>query len=104
MCEYYEYILASKCGVLYIGVTNDLGRRVFEHREKLFAGFTERYNVSRLVYVESFSDVRDAIAREKQLKGWRRDKKIAMIERDNPTWTDLSAAWSNGRDASTSSA
>ncbi|MCG3148074.1 MAG: hypothetical protein PCFJNLEI_01516 [Verrucomicrobiae bacterium] len=93
MREYFTYILASKSGVLYIGVTNDLTRRLFEHQQKLIAGFTAKYNVNRLVYFESFGDVREAIAREKQLKGWRREKKIALIEHENPTWQDLSAAW-----------
>ncbi len=104
MREYFVYILASKSGVLYIGVTNDLARRMFEHRHKLVLGFTGKYNVSRLVYFESFGDIRDAIAREKQLKGWRREKKVALIERENPIWRDLSDPWKNGRrDPSTSS-
>jgi putative endonuclease len=102
--EYFVCILASKSGVVYIGVTNDLARRLFEHRQKLIAGFTRQYNVNRLVYFESFGDIRDAITREKQIKGWRREKKIALIERENPTWQDLSEAWQNSRDASTSSA
>jgi putative endonuclease len=101
--DYYVYILASKSGVLYIGVTNDLGRRIFEHRQKLIPGFTGKYNVARLVYFESFGDVRDAIAREKQLKGWRRSKKVALIESSNPTWRDLSEEWKNDRDPSASS-
>ena len=104
MRESFAYILASKSGVLYIGVTNDLARRMFEHRHKLVAGFTGKYNVNRLVYFESFGDVRHAIAREEQLKGWRREKKVALIESANPTWSDLSKAWENSRDASTSSA
>ena len=101
MHEYYVYILASKSGVLYIGVTNDLGRRIFEHRAKLTAGFTSKYNVVRLVYFEAFGDIRDAIAREKQLKGWRRAKKIPLIEGMNPKWRDLSEEWNKERDAST---
>ncbi len=103
MREYFVYILASKSGVLYIGVTNDVARRMFEHRHKLVLGFTGKYNVSRLVYFESFGDVRDAIAREKQLKGWRREKKVALIEKANPIWRNLSEAWEDGRDPSTSS-
>ncbi len=103
MHDYYVYILASKSGVLYIGVTNDLMRRVFEHREKVIPGFTSKYNVVRVVYFESFGDIRDAIAREKQLKGWRREKKVALIEAANPTWRDLAAAWTDDRDSSTSS-
>jgi putative endonuclease len=102
--EYHVYMLASKSGVLYVGITNDLSRRVFEHKQKLIPGFTSTYNVTRLVYLESFGDVREAIAREKQLKGWRRDKKVSLIESTNPTWRDLSASWENNRDASTSSA
>ena len=101
--EYFVYILASKSCVLYIGVTNDLARRLLEHKQKLIAGFTRKYNVNRLVYFESFGDIREAIAREKQLKGWRREKKVALVERGNPTWQDLSAAWQNNADPSTSS-
>jgi putative endonuclease len=102
--DYFVYMLASKSGVLYIGVTNDLARRIFEHRGKWVPGFTGKYNVNRLVHFESFGNIRDAIAREKQLKGWRREKKIALIETANPTWRDLREAWDNSRDASTSSA
>jgi putative endonuclease len=86
----FTYILASKSRVLYVGVTNNIERRVFEHKEKIEGGFTARYNVNRLVYFETYHDVRDAIAREKQLKGWRRERKIALIESVNPTWRDLS--------------
>lgn len=93
MREYYVYILASASRVLYIGVTNDLERRLWEHRQKLIPGFTKKYNVTRLVYFEDFRDVRDAIAREKQLKGWRREKKTTLIESMNPTWRDLSRDW-----------
>ncbi len=96
MRTYYVYILASKSCVLYVGVTNNLERRLFEHRQKLAPGFTAKYNVTRLVYFETFENVRDAIAREKQLKPWRREKKIALIEAMNPEWRDLSAAWQNG--------
>jgi putative endonuclease len=101
--DYFVYILASRSGVLYVGVTNDLERRLFEHRHKLVAGFTSKYNVTRLVYYESFGDIRDAIAREKQLKGWRRAKKIALLETTNPAWQDFSDNWRNGGDPSTSS-
>lgn len=90
MRSYFTYILASKSRVLYIGVTNDIERRVREHKEKSKAGFTARYNVSRLVYLETYNDVRDAIAREKQLKGWLRERKVALIESVNPTRRDLS--------------
>ena len=93
MHDYYVYILASKSRILYIGVTNNLARRLFEHRQKLIPGFTSQYNVTRLVYFEMFGDVRDAIAREKQLKSWRREKKIVLIESLNPSWQELSTAW-----------
>jgi putative endonuclease len=85
----YVYILASKSGVLYIGVTNRLTRRTIEHRQKLVEGFTKKYNVTRVVHWERFGDIRSAIAREKQLKGWLRSKKIALIESTNPEWIDL---------------
>ncbi len=82
--RYYIYILASLSGTLYIGITSNLERRIIEHKEGLVPGFTKRYGVDRLVYFEIYSDVRNAIRREKQLKGWRREKKIALIERMNP--------------------
>ena len=86
----YVYILASRRhGTLYIGVTSDLERRVYEHREGLIAGFTNDYSVKRLVYYEPFDSIEDAIVREKRLKKWRRDWKIALIERDNPEWRDI---------------
>ena len=85
----YVYILASKSGVLYIGVTNRLTRRTIEHRQKLLDGFTKRYNVTRLVHWERFGDIRSAIAREKQITGWLRSKKVALIESRNPGWIDL---------------
>lgn len=90
---YYVYILASKTRVLYIGMTNDLERRTAEHKQKLVPGFTAKYNVNRLVHFETTSDVRSAIAREKQLKGWLRSKKLALIGAENPHWRDLSEAW-----------
>ena len=74
-------------------MTNDLQRRVYQHKNKLIEGFTTKYNVNRLVYYETFGDVRDAIAREKQIKGWLRKKKIALIESTNPKWQDLSEEW-----------
>ena len=79
--------------MLYVGVTNNLGRRVHEHKTKQIPGFTSHYNVSRLVYFEEFGDIRDAIAREKQLKSWRREKKVALIEKQNLAWDDLAATW-----------
>jgi putative endonuclease len=81
---YFVYILASSSRRLYIGVTNDLLRRVWEHRHKRVPGFSARYNITSLVFFESTSDVRSAIRREKELKGWRREKKIALIEREKP--------------------
>ena len=86
---YHVYVLASANGVLYVGVTGDLERRVAEHRRKEIAGFTWEYDVNRLVYFEAFGDVRDAIAREKQLKKWRREKKVALIRLENPEFEDL---------------
>ena len=90
---YFVYILASQSRRLYIGVTNDLLRRVWEHREKRVEGFSARYNITALVFFETATNVRGAIAREKELKGWRREKKIALIERENPAWHDLAATW-----------
>lgn len=88
---YWVYILTNKFNnVLYIGVTNDLQRRVFEHKNKLVEGFTQKYNVDKLVYYESTEDVESAILREKQLKNWRKEKKLVLIERMNPKWLDLS--------------
>ena len=89
---FHVYILASKTRVLYVGVTSDLTRRLYEHKQKLVPGFTSPYNVDRLVYVEPTGDALAAIAREKQIKGWLRSKKVALIERDNPQWLDLSKA------------
>ena len=91
--NYYVYIMANRSRALYVGMTNNLERRVYEHRNKLYEGFTSRYNVTLLVYCEAFSDVREAIAREKQVKDWRREKKIALIESLNPSWRDLSSEW-----------
>jgi putative endonuclease len=89
--HYYVYIMASRSRVIYIGVTNDLRRRVEQHQQKVVQGFTQKYNCTRLVYYESTEDVHSALAREKELKGWRREKKTALIESVNPTWQDLSA-------------
>lgn len=86
----FVYILASRSRVLYVGVTTNLERRLREHKTKAVGGFTNAYYVDRLVYFEVFADVRDAIAREKQIKGWRRSKKVALIEARNPKWLDLS--------------
>ncbi len=93
MKNYYVYILASASRTLYTGVTNNLERRVIEHRRKLIPGFTARYRINRLVYFEVFGDIRAAISREKQIKGWLRAKKIALIESSNRDWKDLSDDW-----------
>ena len=89
MRSYYVYLMASRSRVLYVGVTNDLGRRVREHKQGLNAGFTKQYRVTRLVYFERFADIRDAIAREKVIKGWKRSRKLSLIHSQNPTWEDL---------------
>ena len=91
--EYFVYILSSKSRVLYTGITNNLAQRVYQHKQKIVPGFTKKYNINRLVYYETCSDVNAAIAREKEIKGWLRKKKIALIESSNPVWKDLSADW-----------
>jgi putative endonuclease len=93
MKTYYVYIMASVSRTLYTGVTNNLERRVLEHRRKLLRGFTARYNINRLVHFEIFGEVLDAIGREKQIKSWGRMKKIALIESANRDWKDLGAGW-----------
>jgi len=90
--SYFVYIVSSRSRNLYTGVTNDLGRRVLEHRDGLIPGFTERYRIHRLVYYETFGDIRDAIAREKQVKAWTRAKRVTLIEGKNPTWADLAVS------------
>ena len=89
MKTYYVYIVSSKSRVIYVGVTNDLVKRVYEHKEGEVEGFTKKYKVNRLVYFEQFNDVYEAITREKQIKGWLRIKKLRLIEGMNPTWNDL---------------
>src|SRR5271156_741834 len=89
----HVYPLESRSRTLYTGVTNDLMRRTFEHRQGLVPGFTSRYRIHRLVHFETFRDVRVAIAREKQIKGWDRAKRVALIEEKNPTWEDYGAQW-----------
>ena len=87
---HYVYILASKIGgTLYIGVTNDLVRRVFEHKSKFVRGFTKKYNVVKLVYFEQYDDIENALQREKRLKKWNRQWKVRLIEERNPNWDDL---------------
>jgi len=90
MKDYYVYIMASRSGVLYIGVTNNLDRRIFEHKKELIPGFSQKYKTKKLVYFENCSQIDDAIAREKQLKGWIRKKKEILIKTINPTMSDLS--------------
>jgi putative endonuclease len=91
--SYFTYIMASRSRTLYIGVTGDLLRRVFQHKWSEHDGFTSKYNCDRLVWFESHQNVSRAIAREKQLKAWRREKKLALVEKTNPAWVDLSRAW-----------
>jgi putative endonuclease len=89
--QYYVYILTNKFNkVLYIGVTNDLVRRIFQHKNKLVEGFSKKYNLTKLAYYETTSDIKSAIRREKQLKNWHRDWKINLITQSNPEWRDLS--------------
>jgi putative endonuclease len=90
---YYAYLVASRSRTLYTGVTGNLHKRVFEHKRKWHEGFSATYECNRLVWFEGFVHARNAIAREKQLKGWRRAKKIALIEKSNPTWEDSSQGW-----------
>ncbi|MGH9776620.1 MAG: GIY-YIG nuclease family protein [Candidatus Acidiferrales bacterium] len=91
MKTYYVYIMSSASLVLYTGVTNDIERRVAEHKQKRVPGFSARYNVMKLVYFETFGDIRAAIAREKQIKGWSRARKIALVDSLNLAWQDLGA-------------
>ena len=94
---YYVYILASRIGgTLYIGVTNDLVRRVFEHKSKFVAGFTKKYNVITLVYYEQYDSIENAIQREKRLKKWNRQWKVRLIEKRNPNWGDIYPASAGG--------
>ncbi|MFN7709552.1 MAG: GIY-YIG nuclease family protein [Holosporales bacterium] len=90
MKNYWVYILASgKNGTLYVGVTNDISRRIFEHKKKLTHGFTKKYNVNQLVYIEEFEDIHEAIHREKCIKRWNRAWKLRLIQEQNPSWIDL---------------
>ena len=92
--QYYLYILTNKKnGTLYIGVSNDLERRMFEHKNKLIDGFTKRYGLDKLIYFETFQYINDAIKREKNMKKWKRQWKIDLIIKDNPNWNDLSSDW-----------
>jgi putative endonuclease len=91
--KYYVYIMTNKSGTLYTGMTNNIKKRVYDHKNKLIPGFTEKYNINRLVYYETFDDVYSAIAREKTIKGWLRKKKIELIQKTNPDWKDLAKDW-----------
>lgn len=91
--QYYVYIMANSRHQIYVGVTGNLLRRVYQHKNKLTEGHASRYNMTMLIYYESTSDVNSAIAREKQLKGWNRRKKDALIDTMNPKWVDLSLEW-----------
>jgi putative endonuclease len=93
MKEYFVYILSNKSGILYTGVTNDLERRLYEHKNKLNDGFTKRYKITRLVYFETTYDITAAISREKQIKGMHRSKKLELIKTMNPGFIDLSEDW-----------
>jgi putative endonuclease len=91
--EYYVYIMTNKSRTLYTGVTNELERRVFEHKQQAIPGFTKKYNITRLVWFEPFQSIRDAIESEKRIKGWMRAKKVKLIESSNAEWKDLSQGW-----------
>ncbi len=99
--QYFVYIMSNASRNLYIGVTNNLERRINEHKSKLVQDFTSRYNLTWLVYYASTNDVREAIAREKQIKGWLRSKKLALISEFNSEWKDLSMEWYSERETST---
>jgi putative endonuclease len=104
MHDYFVYVMTNVTGMLYVGVTSNLEGRVYQHKMKLIPGFTSRYNLTQLVYYEWTEDVVAAITREKQIKGWLRKKKVALIESMNPGWRDLSSDWNQKRDASFRSA
>ena len=89
----YVRVMASKSGTLYVGVTSDIKRRVYEHKQHLIPGFTDKYNVDRLLYVETIGDPASAVSRERQIKKWRREKKVMLIDSMNPEWNDLSQDW-----------
>ncbi len=91
--QYHVYIMTNKSGTLYTGIANNIRKRVYEHKNKLILGFTKKYNISCLIYFETFGDVYSAIAREKTIKGWLRKKKIELIRETNPDWKDLAEDW-----------
>lgn len=102
MVQYYVYIMTNKSKTLYTGVTNNLERRVYEHKQKLLSGFSSKYNITKLVYYEITQDINSAISHEKQIKGWLRAKKISLIESFNQDWIDLSDELFGRRDSSAS--
>ncbi len=91
--EYCVYVMTNKSGTLDVGLTNNIKKRVYEHKNKLVEGFTKKYNIDKLLCFETFSDIYSAIAREKTIKGWLRKKKIELVRTTNPDWTDLSQDW-----------
>ncbi len=93
MKTFYTYIMASVTGTLYVGITNNIKNRVYQHKQHLIPGFTDEHNIENLLYVETFPNASSAIKREKQLKSWSRKKKINLIDSKNPTWTDLAENW-----------
>jgi putative endonuclease len=93
MKTFYVYIMSSESGTLYVGMTSDIKRRVYEHRNHLIPGFTDKYNIDKLLYFESISDAASAINSEKQIKTWRREKKVSLIDSINAAWNDLSTDW-----------
>ena len=97
MKQYYVYLMANRSKTLYVGMTNDLQRRVYEHKHMVKDDFTRRYPLDRLLYYEVTDDVSSAIAREKQIKGWRRSKKVALVESRNPRWRDLASDFADSQ-------
>ena len=91
--QYYVYIMTNKSRTLYVGMTNNIKKRVYEHKKKLIEGFTKKYNINQLLYFETFGDSNSAIDREKTIKGWLRNKKIELLNQTNPHWKDLSHDW-----------
>ena len=96
--NFYVYIMSNEWLTIYIGVTNSLERRVYQHKAGELPGFTKRHAIDRLVYYEHFTDIRIAIAREREIKGWKRFKKLKLIRSQNPEWKDLSLEWSDPND------
>jgi len=89
----HVYFMSNSAKMIYVGVTGNLKHRVAQHKKKLIEGYTAQYNLFKLVYIEEFGDIREAIAREKQIKGWLRAKKVALVAKGNPKWDDLAAQW-----------